>query len=237
MKVRKLLSSPVLFTAILFFSGHGVLATPSHAVSVGGQDFEQALSVFTHHDFGFWTGADKFFTFRGNDNHVKSDRIHAVRDNSTGLRNNTFQEVLFMGTTVDDDGPLEAATIELIGRRDEVLLSATYVSNGTLTTVRNRGVRGQLDVDGIFHVTGGTLFDTGVFKDTIYVDVAFDNVWQNKYKDLKTNRGTYTFYNALGGPTPPPVGPPPAEVPEPMTMALLLSGLAGGSRLRKSAAS
>ncbi len=208
-----------------------IATSSAHAITIAGEEFEEVLSVYTAHDLGFWANSDKYFTFRGNDNYIKPDVIHRVNTNETGVSNRTFREVFTMGASVDDDGPLAMGVVELYGAHDELLLSANYTDNGSLSTIRRSGRNGQLDIVGAYQATGGSLFDQGIFTERLYIEIEFDRVWQNKYKDLKTHLGTYTFYNSLGGITPPP--PPPTDVPEPMSMGLLFSGLIGAAGLRQ----
>ena len=132
-----------------------------------------------------------------------------------------------MGFTEDNETDLKSASFELLGKNDEVLLSATYISSGILETVRERRYKGQLDINGVFAVDGGTLFDQGLVSNQIFLQVAFDYVWQNEYKDLKTRKGTYTIFDSIGGGTPPNPPEPPTEVPEPMSLSLLAVGLLG----------
>jgi hypothetical protein len=207
-------------------------ASSAEAITIGGEDFEKILSVKSHQDFGYWTGADKFYTFQGNDNYIKPINISSVGYRDSSLDGIQFRQVFSMGAVDGDQGPLTMGVVELYGPKNELLLKADYASDGDLSAIYKSGYAGQLNVDGVFTVVDGSLFDSGLVTGLLYIEIAFDYVWQNKYKDLKTSQGTFTFYEHTGGDGPPPP-PPPTDIPEPMSMGLLFSGLVGAARLRQ----
>ncbi len=226
---RQLFGTVRSILASVLFVGLFAVGTAS-AVTIAGDEYEEILSFTTTRDFGYWTSQDKFYTFRGNDNYIRSIPVSRVTSRSDDLDGVQFREVFVMGTVDGDLGPVDSGVVNLIGRGGEELLTTQFVSNGSVNPIYQRGFAGQLDVNGIFEVTGGSLFANGLVTGPLYVEIAFDYVWQPKYADLWANRGSFTFFERVGPGNP---GPDPEPVPEPATMVLLASSLIGGLRLRR----
>lgn len=208
-----------------------VATNKAEAITVGGQNYTKILAFDTTFDLGYWQGMGKFFTFRSNDNYgVQPINVSGITFRDPSLRNINFSKVSAMGTTVDTrQGPLRAGVVQLFGPGNEVLLSTDYSSNGLLSAIYRSGAAGQLNVNGVFNVTGGSLFANGLVTEPLYIEIAFDSVWSNKPADLKAHAGHFTFYRRDGG-TPPP---PPSTVPEPASMILLGSSLLGAAKMRR----
>ena len=203
----------------------------AEAITVGGQEYEKILSLYTgSDDFGFWSRADKFFTFINNDNYIKPNRVSKTTFKDPKLEPTVFSQIQAMGTTSVDNHTVTSGVVDVYGPNSHLLFSATYLSNGTQSHILRSGTSGQLDVNGVFQVTAGSLFDQGLVTGQLYLEIAYDRVWKNSSIDLKTSNGTWTFYELVDNPTNPPE--PPTEVPEPISMSLLLSGLLGASQLK-----
>lgn len=201
-------------------------------ITIGGEEFTKVLEFKTNQDFGFWPGPKKWYGFNGNDNYIKPIDISRTTFADPALQGIRFEDVLAMGTTATTTpGAVDSGSVNLYGRGNELLLSTQYVSGGELSAIYRHGYAGQLEVDGIFEVTGGSLFNSGMLTGPLFIHIAFDYVWQNKVKDLKVKFGTFTFYQGSGVPVTPE--DPGTEVPEPMSMGLLLSGLVGAASLRR----
>jgi PEP-CTERM motif len=203
----------------------------AEAITVGGQNYTKILSFNTSFDLGYWQGMGKFFTFRSNDNYgVQPINVAGVTFRDPSLRNVNFSTVSAMGTTVDNrQGPLNTGVVQLFGPGNQLLLSMNYSSDGLLSAIYRSGAAGQLDVNGVFNATGGSLFTNGLITEPLYIEIAFDSVWRNKAADLKANVGHFTFYRRDGGSPP----PPPSTVPEPASMILLGSSLLGAAKIRR----
>lgn len=221
-----------LFAQQLFLASIALtlaLVTDAKAVTIGGEEFDKILSVNSPQDAGYWENG-KFFTFQGDDNYPKPINISSVGYRDPSLNGITFSQVFSMGAANPQSGKLTMGTVELFGPGKEVLLKAEYESGGDLDAIYRSGYAGQLNIDGLFRPVSGSLFDAGLVDQLLYITIAFDYVWQNQRDDLKLNRGTFTFYqHAVDGEPP----NPPTDIPEPMSMGLLLTGLAGAARLRQ----
>jgi PEP-CTERM motif len=217
------------FTVILlaiFASGNN-----AEAITVGGQEYTKILSFTSKDDFGYWTKGLKYFTFRGDNDVVRPNRVGVVTFRDPSLAGVNFNQVLAMGKMADKNVTHTAITegsLTLYGDNNTVLLTAIYSSNGFLDAISRPGRAGQLDVDGVYRVTGGSLFTSGTITSDLYIDISFDNIWRNNTRDgdIRANLGTFTFYRRNGG-------NPPNPVPEPASMILLGSSLLGASRMRK----
>ncbi len=229
---RKFFISCLFSFAVLF------IANDAKAFSINGQNFNKLLTVYTANSLGYWPGPQKYFSFIGDDDYIVPDNVHATTFRDSSLAGVIFSQVFTMGSTTAPGTvtgsnlttSLNSGNVILYGPGKQVLLSATYANTGNLNTVMKPGYAGQLNVTGIYNVTGGSLFSSGLVTGSLYIDIAFDYVWQNKYKDLKTAIGTYTFYQGVGIPPPPP---PPNPIPEPASIALLGGSLLGLARKRR----
>jgi hypothetical protein len=233
------------FAVILSLVAFVFAASSASALTINGKQYDQILSVSSNHDFGYWPGPQKFFTFKNNDNHIVPIKVNKVNYKAAKLANVDVKEVFAMGTTAAKGNvvnsslttQLNSGTVSLYGKNDVLLLTATYAGSGTLDAIYKSGTKGQLDVSGLFNVTGGSLFTSGLVTGSLFIDIAFDNVWQNEYKDLKVRWGTFTFYQqattggtTTGGTTGGNTG---TQIPEPASMSLLLSGVIATRLMRR----
>ncbi len=221
----KEISLPGLLLAAFLF------VPKAEAITIGGEEYTKVLAFNSHDDLGYWQKGLKWFTFRGDNDIVRTNRIGTVTYRDDDLKNVQFNEVLAMGTYASrniTNTALTSGNVTLYGRNNEVLLIAQYVNNGNLHAIERLGTAGQLDVKGVYQVTGGSLFASSLLTGQLYIDIALDNVWRNNYAagDIRANRGTYTFYEKVGE-----TGG--NEVPEPASMALLTSSLLAASRLKR----
>ena len=226
---KEWLSKSVLLVALLVMPS--LAARDAQAITVGGNEYEKMFELKTVFDFGFWSRADKFFTFIGNDNYIKPNSIYSVKDKDPKFNGTHFSKIQAMGTSVPDDTEVATGVFDLYGANNTLLLSGTYISDGTIDYTLRRGFAGQLNVNGVFNVTGGSLFDQGLVSSQLYLDISYDYVWKNSSIDLKTNRGTWSFFDSVIEPEPPL--PPLTEVPEPMSLSLLAAGLFGATKFKR----
>ena len=229
MSFKKLLLVAVMFLA---------LSPCANAITIGGNDFTKILSFNTSRDMGYWVGTKKYFTFNGTDNTgmVPINVSNVTSKDTTIFGNKAITKVAAMGTTVGLDGSaLSSAILNLYGANNELLISATLLSNGVLNATRKAGYAGELDVNAVYQVTGGSLSQAGLLNGPLYIEISFDHIWQNKYKDLYANVGSFTFYQQVcapggcggttgGGSTGGTTG---TQIPEPATVTLLGTSLLG----------
>lgn len=188
-------------------------------------------------DLGYWAYATKFYTFKSNDNYPKPLAIANVSYKAASLAAVDFKEINIMGTTtapgnIVNSGmttDLKTGAVTLYGKNNQVLLTAQYIDDGVLQAIYKGGSNGQLNINGVFKITGGSLFTSGTLTQNLFIDIAFNNIWKNDYKDFKATIGSYTIYslvtgNGGGGGTP---------IPEPASMSLLISGIIGSGLLRR----
>ncbi len=225
--LKKFSTLAVLLVAVTF-----AFVERAYAVSIGGEEYTAMLTLKSSFDFGYWPGPNKYFTFISNDNHIKPIPVASVTSRDSKLNGVTFKDVFAMGTTEGEYGPVNSGNVKLLGKNGLELLTANVVPGAKLTSTLKPGFAGQLSVFGEYDTTGGTL--ASIFGTELYVGIDFDYVWQNKYQDLKTTFGTWTFYSKNGGTSTPP---PSNEVPEPATVGMLLTGLAGAKFARRRKAS
>ncbi len=225
----------------LFVSVFSLFAFVNNAQAIP-VNAKKILSFTTNvgQDLGYWAYATKFYTFRSNDNYPKPLAIANVNYKSASLAAIDFKEINIMGNTVAPGAVVNNQTttnvksgvVTMYGRNNQVLLVAEYVNAGVLSAIYKGGSAGQLNVNGTYKITGGSLFTSGTLTQNLFIDIAFNNIWQNKYKDFKATIGTYTIYSLAGGTT---TGGTTGgtNIPEPATMSLLLSGVLGSGLLRR----
>lgn len=196
------------------------------AITIDGTNYELFASVDTSNTNGqlaYWRGS-KYMTFiRGSSVNTPIDVTNVTLD--PDLQNYNVAKISAMGTSTSAgfDSTINTGNVSLLDATGQTLLTATFLKSGTIDSTTVGGTAGQLNISGVYTVTGG-LFKTGGFAlNQIYVELLFDNVTDLSSGDIWTNRGTAKFYRA---------GETNNEVPEPATMLLLGSSLAG-LKLRK----
>lgn len=208
------------FTAALLLT-----ANSAHALTVGGTQYDQILNLTTadaSDRLGYWISMDKFYTYEVGVSGASAIDVNKTSSDSS-LANIGFTDVLAMGTTIGHNGPVNSGGVNFYGAGGVLLLSTAFIPNGTLTSVHANGTAGQLDIEGRLSVTGGTLAGLAIFANPLYLQIAFDNVVGLGAQDLHTDTGRFTLFAATGG----------TQVPEPGSIALLLTGLAGLGRTRR----
>lgn len=208
----------------------GFAGNSAQAITIGGQEFDKFLTIGVNDGggdlgrLGYWISMSKFYTY---DNVANSPvGIDSIGFVSQALASYNIDQFYAMGTTTTAtfDAAVASGVVSLYDNNGAVLLSANYSSLGSVDSTAANGVAGQLDIVGVYTITGGIFHQLGLVTGPIYVSMAFDNVVGLGGNDIHTTNGTVNFYAASNGGT---------EVPEPATMALLASSLAGAVRLRR----
>ena len=120
--------------------------------------------------------------------------------------------------------PLISGTVELYDSNNNKLLIATYSGAGSLDSIWLRGTAGQLDLAGVYNITGGQLVDLGLISGSLYVTASLDNVTRMVGSDISAKNAEFRFYVNRSGST---------EVPELGSVILLLSGAVGARRISR----
>lgn len=198
------------------------LQNSAFAVTVNGDEYTEFLTLDAEGKAGYWVSKKKFYT--GGNNPVDVDVEHI--DGALAAYEDEIDEFYFMGrsNTAQFDSTIQSGVLQLFGDDDELLLSATYASNGVIDSTRRHGLAGQLDIMGLYTVTGGLFSDLGLVTGSIYAQFLYDRVTAKGKNDLHVTDGTIRLYRQDGGET---------EIPEPATAALLASGLLGAGRIRR----
>ena len=198
--------------------------TSAHAITVNGETFNEVLTLDTSNRLGYWVSMKKFYTY---DNvHNSPVGVDNVLFSDPALNGFTVDEFYAMGTSTSKrfDSNINTGVVRLLDDKGDKLLEATYASNGKIDSTRIKGNHGQLNITGLFNIQGGIFSDLGILTGPIYVEIKYDTVAAIGRNDLHAANGTVHFYaKDVGG----------TEVPEPGTVALLVSGLLGAGRARK----
>lgn len=202
-------------------------ADHAHAITIGGTQYNEIASGSLGGSFGIWKTMAMGYTYadwatRKNAAFVPISNLDvsaalADADEPAGL---SVEFMLKSGGIFFGD--LRSSALKLRDASGEVLLELALSGPGKTSGIAAFGTPAKASVTGLYNVVGGSWMN-GVLTGSVYADVTYEYAYELG-KDFHLRTGSFTLYAPRGAPT---------EVPEPASVALLVSGLLGVKRMRR----
>jgi hypothetical protein len=189
--------------------------------------YDLALGFSTPDKLGLWVNSQKYTTASTIDGTPVN--VGSITHLDTELAGYDFDTFFIMGSiaTPSYNSAISSGAFSLTNSAGVDVLTGTYLSDGRVSAVPTRGSAGQIDLRGLFTVTGGLVFDDNVLRGIVYLEMFFDSVFALGGGDMGAINGQINIYSR------PSDHPPTDEVPEPAALLLFGCGLLGAVRARK----
>ncbi len=203
--------------------------TPANALLVNGEQFDPLLKFTTPNKLGWWINAPESKFLTANQVDGTPVNVGSVSYVDSALASYELARFFAMGTgeTRTYETDLKSGSFVLANSAGTAILTGSYQSLGHASAKPLLGAAGQLDVVGLFNVTGGLAFEESRVRGLVYLEMFFDSVFATGGGDMGAIFGRINLYSR-------PSEGPPSEVPEPASLVLLSSSLLGLARMQRS---